>query len=508
MISTLLTAAAGALSRNHMDEASRLLRRILAVEPAHVGAARNLGGLIALGRDPARADAVLSRAVAAAPDDASLWEDFATTALQAARSDQAACRSRRAISLTPASATAHTWLGAALDLGGPHTSLIPFRRALSIDALAIDPRLGLAKGLIDRDVMSEAARHSRTLLALRPGSVEASANLTVAIWDLGDRRQAILQARRTLAMKPTLAPAAWILAQGLLASGEYEEGLSLLDSRWGLPEFRSVNGRDLPWPFWDGRVRPGLKLLLWAEQGFGDALQFVRYAPILANRGVEVTVEAPMALESLFRSIGVRVSRRDALPSAIDAQAPLMSLPYLCATRLETIPANVPYLAAPKDRRIKWRERLSPLCGSKIGLCWQGNPAFRRDPERSPGFAPMRPLLDRPGPQLIGLVRDLKLEDSHPRLLQLGPDFADFADTAACLEQLDLVITSDTALAHLAGALARPTWLLLHHTPDWRWHETRSDSPWYPTFRLFRQPTPGDWQSVIREVANELDARS
>jgi len=241
-----------------------------------------------------------------------------------------------------------------------------------------------------------------------------------------------------------------------------------------------------------------------AEQGYGDMLQFVRYLPLLKERGVAATLEchAPLApllapVPGAMRTVPIGGPFPDGA-----VQIALMSLPHLMGTRLETIPAEVPYLAAPPDRRARWRERLAAFPRPRIGLNWQGNPAFRRDRERSPGFEPIRPLLD--AGRFLGLVRDRAPDASHPNLTHLGPDFADFADTAACLEQLDLVVTSDTAIAHLAGALARPTWLLLHHAPDWRWLEHRTDSPWYPTLRLFRQSTPGDWTSVVTQVADAL----
>jgi hypothetical protein len=217
-----------------------------------------------------------------------------------------------------------------------------------------------------------------------------------------------------------------------------------------------------------------------------------------------VTVEAPPALETLFRSLGVDIVRRgDPLP-AVDVQAPLMSLPHLMGTTLSTIPAEVPYLAAPPERVAAWAERLSRFPRPRIGLNWQGNPAFRRDRERSPGFHAVIPLLDQT--PMLGLVREANPQHNHPNLTNLGTLLNDFADTAACLQNLDLVITSDTAIAHLAGALALPTLLLLHHAPDWRWLEHRTDSPWYPSLKLLRQKSPGNWINVVNNAIDLLPA--
>jgi tetratricopeptide (TPR) repeat protein len=408
------------------------------------------------------------------------------------------------ISITHAPAELSTLVvaGALADvLDDGTTALRSYGRALSVDRRCIPALAGRAKALSDSCRFAEAARDLRKAAALSPESGPLLSDLATVSFGLGDRHSTVRSARHALAIDDHPA-ATWELGQALGALEDYAAGLPLMEQRWQLVEFCEVNGRDFPWPRWDGAIRPGLRLLLWVEQGFGDALNFVRYAPLLAAQGMHVTVEAPASLEDLFRSLGVEVVRRGAALPGFDVQAPVMSLPALCHTRIETIPAAVPYLFAPSDRRARWRERLASFARPRIGLCWQGNPAFRRDLERSPGFDAVRPLLERR--PMIGLVRDLRPGHQHPNLTNLGPDFADFADTAACLEELDLVVTSDTALAHLAGALARPTFLLLHHAPDWRWHEDRNDSPWYPTMRLFRQTSPGDWKTVIDNVSAAL----
>ncbi len=499
MIADLIAEAGDAARRGRPDLAIRLLRCALSVDPRSAATARDFAALSIHAHDLSTAERTLRRIVCVAPMEPALWFNLVVAALRAGNAVAAATRCRVLLALEPGSVGGHTLLGAAL--GPTDETDVSFRRALAIDPYTQDARLGFGTRLLDRDLSIAAARQSRILLASTPSHAAGFGNLAIASWGAALREDAARHARRGLALDRGMAQAAWILAQARLAKGDYG-GLGLLEARWKLAEFRSVNGRDFTVPAWNGEIRPGLRLLIWSEQGFGDAIQFLRYVPILEAAGAKVTVDVMEPLVALAESLGVDVVRRGDRVPEVDAHAAVMSLPHLVGTRLETIPSQVPYLAAPPERRARWEEKLASLPRPRVGLNWQGNPAFRRDRERSPGFAPIRRLLDLRS--FVGLVRDPGPEDSHSNLLHLGPGFTDFADTAACLEQLDLVITSDTALAHLSGALARPTWLLLHHAPDWRWLEHRSDSPWYPTFRLFRQASPGDWTSVIDNVATEL----
>jgi tetratricopeptide (TPR) repeat protein len=502
MTNELAAGVADALRQGRGDLAMRLLRRMLSLDPASAAAARDFSALSIHAHDLALAERTLARSIGAAPMEPMLWFNFAVAALRNGNAASAAWRCRTLLGLDPGSIDGHTFLGAALGSVDETAALAAFLRALALDPHAQDARLGVGTQLLDRNLPLASARQSRILLARAPSLAAGFGNLSIACWGADLRKDAAVHARRGLALDPTLAQAAWIIGQARLALGDYAGGLGLLEARWGLGEFRAVNGREFSWPAWRGGLRAGLRLLVWAEQGFGDALQFLRYVPILKAAGIRVVLEVQQPLRALVMSLGVEVVCRGELLPEVDAQVAMMSLPHLMGTRLETIPAEVPYLAAPPDRRARWRERLAAFPRPRIGLNWQGNPAFRRDRERSPGFEPIRPLLD--AGRFLGLVRDRAPDASHPNLTHLGPDFADFADTAACLEQLDLVVTSDTAIAHLAGALARPTWLLLHHAPDWRWLEHRTDSPWYPTLRLFRQSTPGDWTSVVTQVADAL----
>jgi len=262
-------------------------------------------------------------------------------------------------------------------------------------------------------------------------------------------------------------------------------------------------------PLWDGADIAGKTILLHAEQGFGDAIQFIRYAPLVAQRGIVVYVECQPELATLFRNLpGVSrtISRGDTLP-AFDYHCPLMSLPFAFSTTLSNIPAATPYLSADPSLSQIWKRRLEAQKGKlKIGLAWAGAAIHRKDRERSLPAAALAPLSDlnhalislQKGPATSGIP------DALPALIDFTPELNDFADTAALIANLDLVICADTAVAHLAAAMGKPTWLLLAYSPDWRWLLDREDSPWYPAIKLFRQQSRADWAGVMDRVIQSL----
>jgi tetratricopeptide (TPR) repeat protein len=363
---------------------------------------------------------------------------------------------------------------------------------------------GLAADRIERD---EAEVWLVRALAATPDYAEGWNNLASLRLHAGKPRLAASAARQALRCRPGWAEPSWNLALALLTMGELSEGFRLYEARY---ELADKTGAPRVQRRWHGEALPaGSRIVVRAEQGYGDMLQFARYLAPLRDRGLGVILECQPALAALLSELPEveRVAPLDG-PFPNDAlQVAIVSLPVLAGTRLESIPARIPYLAAPSDRRVRWHDRLASIRRPRIGLNWHGNPAFNRDRERSPGFAPFRHLLGIAGIRFFGLAREPTAEArTEPSLVHVGPDFADFSDAAACLEELDLVITSDTAIAHLAGALGRPTWLLLHHAPDWRWLESRTDSPWYPSLRLFRQSRPGDWTGVLHAVERSLRA--
>jgi hypothetical protein len=268
-------------------------------------------------------------------------------------------------------------------------------------------------------------------------------------------------------------------------------------------------------PMWSGGNSPNGPILLWPEQGLGDSIQFVRYAPLVAQTGAQVILEAPKVLKRLFETIpGVTViSDGDTYPD-FAAHSPLLSLPRAFGTTLETIPAgDGPYLQAPSEATAYWRDLLADRPGLKVGVSWRGNPNHKRDRMRSMNPAWFSRFLDMPGLTVVSLEKDGRDEEcqelgDHLSVLNAGPKLGDMADTAGLIANLDLVISVDTSVAHLAGALGAPVWTLIDRASDWRWLTTRDDSPWYPTMRLFRQPSAGDWDSVVEQVRAELGALS
>jgi len=327
-----------------------------------------------------------------------------------------------------------------------------------------------------------------------------------------DVRPAIDAFRHALALKPDFAHARWNLSLALLLDGQLVEGWREYDARLALPEL----GRDrhrFPGQSWDGTALAGKTLLVYPEQGLGDALQFARYATLLMETGARCVIRCLDALAPLLATIpGVaEVSRDDEALPQYEAHLPLLSLPRVLGTTPETIPATVPYIAVSDVKRAVARAMLARAGRPpRIGLCWAGNAAHGNDRNRSLPLAALAPLFAVPGIAWFSLQQGKAAAQiaASPAADHLVPLLADTAlvDTAALIAELDLIITVDTSIAHLAGALARPAWVLLPFAPDWRWQLGRDDSPWYPTLRLFRQPRLRDWQSVVARVQARLAA--
>jgi hypothetical protein len=295
----------------------------------------------------------------------------------------------------------------------------------------------------------------------------------------------------------------------LLLRGDFPKGFEQYEWR----RSKICSRRVFTQPEWDGGPFPGKTLLLHAEQGLGDTLHFIRYAPLVRELGGRVVVECQKPLAHLLDSIAgidALVPEGDPLPP-FELHTPLLSLPHLLGTTEATVPAVVPYLSPEPSAVDVWRQRLGRGEKLKVGLVWAGSPGHKNDRNRSIPFKLLRPLLEMPGIRFFALQVGERASDIEAARLQgsiddISPNLNDFADTAAALSMLDLLISVDTAPAHLAGALGRPVWLLLPFSPDWRWKMDREDSLWYPTMRLFRQPTQSDWLSTIRRIRDELAA--
>jgi len=355
-------------------------------------------------------------------------------------------------------------------------------------------------------------------IEMDPANAQAYNNLGSAFHDTGKVTEAIECFQQSLRLRPDHVETNWNLALAQLLAGNYSDGWRGYEYRFRRathqPTFLERHGL----PRWDGSSFLGRRLLVQDEQGLGDNLQFVRYLPMVKARGGTVILKTDKRLLSLFRGIE-GIDEIAEWPSStrppvdIDLYVPMMSLPWIFGTTLKTIPSQVPYIRADHRKVAKWREQIAGK-GMKIGLVWAGRPTAPNEPiyvrGRSCDLIHFRPLSEITGVSLYGLqkgeaVRNTsRLLPNDIQITNLGEDFEDFSDTAAAIANLDLVISIDTSVAHLSGAMGKPTWLLLQSIADFRWFQNREDNPWYPTMRLFRQARPGDWPGVLERVCLEI----
>jgi tetratricopeptide (TPR) repeat protein len=425
----------------------------------------------------------------------------------------------RAIQLLPADAEAHIQRGVALlNLERNAEALESFDRALALRADAPEVLNNRGIALTGTGRLSEALENFIRSAILSGASAEHHTNIGIVLKILGRHREAAASFGRALAQKPDDPSAKFALAFMHLSLGEFALGWPLYEARFDVPALGNP-ARHVNAPRWNGtEALAGKTLLIHAEQGLGDVIQFCRYLPLLAAQGASVVFEVMPSLKALLRTLppAIRlVGRGEPLPS-VDYYCPLLSLPLAFKTRVDTVPAQMPYLTAEPQRTASWMQRLRALPGLRVGVAWQGNPAVEKliwARGRSIPLAALEPLTQLPGVSLVSLqkgpgVEQLRNVPFANRIMDLsaeldrGPDA--FLDTAAVMAGLDLVISSDTSVAHLAGALGRPVWTVLAASPEWRWGLERSDSPWYPSMRLFRQTTVGDWTAGVAAIAAAL----
>ena len=419
---------------------------------------------------------------------------------------------RKALVIKPNYADAHYNLGNTLtDLGRMEEAIECYRDALRIEPRNVVNHYNIGNALRALNRTPEAIVAYRTALAGKPEYVEAWHNLGTALRDEGAYADALIALRRAVALNPELAEAHYNLGLCLLAAGDLRVGFREYEWRWQVADFPSPK-RNFSQPRWNGEVLAGRTILLHAEQGMGDAIQFLRYAPLVAERGGSVVVEVHRELAELAATVpGVRhvIASGDPLP-AFDVHCPLLSLPLVFGTDLRSIPAKIPYLSVSRARIDQWEKRLGPRLGLRVGLVWAGNPRHRNDRRRSIELARLAPLAAATGVTFFALQKGPAVEQaSRPpagmRLINLGPELNDMADTAAVLTGLDVLICVDTAVGHLAGALGCQTWMLLPKVSDWRWMTGGTSTPWYPSFLLFRQSEAGEWTTIMENAARVLD---
>lgn len=545
------------------QQARAVYETVLQNTPAHADALHLLGLLVQKQGDLHSAERLIKQAIASNPQQAQFWSNLSLVYQAQGRFDQALQSAQQALQIDPTYAKAHNNLGifykerAQLQQAEQH-----FLRAVELDAtqpqmlsnlgmaqkdlgkldeaernlrraLALQPQFAEAYnhlGLIlkEADRLPEAQQAFKQALALKPQYADAYNNLGSLFCHIGAMEQAQQALQQALALRPDYAPAHQNLGFVDLLCGRFASGWREYDYRIQVQQASLLDCRKLPYPPWQGQSLQGRRLLLVREQGLGDQIQFIRYAHLLQQQGAQVDVVASPELHTLLRSAPGVTQIFAALPDAqqtYDYWSYLLSVPRWLATDLSNIPAPIPYLnvlSVAPQRVAYWRQRLHNVANGrrKIGIVWAGNPHHKNDRFRSLRLALLQSCftsdaiwfsLQKGGDAALPTIEEVEKtavekskQQNAPLLVGLGTELHDFVETAAVLENLDLLITVDTSVAHLAGALGRPTWVLLPANPDWRWLLERNDSPWYPSMYLFRQEKLGDWGPVLVQLKQAL----
>ncbi|GAN78407.1 hypothetical protein Asru_0822_02 [Acidisphaera rubrifaciens HS-AP3] len=542
--SALNDLACVALAERRPGDALGLLDRAIAIDPTQADAHLNRGNALLTLEQAEAAGAAYEEARALRPTDARALSGLATIRRMQGRNDEALTLAQAALEADPDVPGGQTSLGTALQaLGRGEEARVAFRAALARDPADADALNNLGTSLIDAGAHEEGLAALRQATVARPGFALAWFNLANALVTMQRADEAITAYQRLLALEPRHAEALHNMggalmmlrdADGavaafraarrgdddtrtlfseslaLLTLGDYPAGFAAYEARLA-EAFAAPQDRHLIRPRWHGgRDVAGRRVLLYAEQGYGDNVQFCRYAPLVAARGAHTIIEAPAPLLPLLRTlpwIDEFVPTGEPLPE-FDLYCPMASLPLAFGTTLDSVPATVPYLFAEAHRVARWRPELLSDGRRRVGIAWSGNPGFGNDRQRSLSLALLEPLRAC-GVALHVVQQDVRagdraVLDGWPDVRDLSTAIVDFADTAAILSLMDLVISVDTSIAHVAGAIGVPVWVLLPYAADWRWLRRREDSIWYPTARLFRQETPGDWPGVIAAVVAAL----
>ncbi|GEC57467.1 hypothetical protein BEL01nite_65100 [Bradyrhizobium elkanii] len=527
-------------------EAEQAYREVIARDPVYHGVWLNLGNVLSDQKRHEAAATAYRRGLAADPDNAGLHCGLGAALYRQGLLDDAILHYRRAIALDPGNIAPQRLLAMVLHEAGEREEAVRIYRQVSardpsdhvilnnlgaclfelgqVDdaiacaelALALKPDYAAAHtnlGIIfeAQNLVEAAVAAHRRAIELEPLYAKGHANLAVALRNAGEIDAALVASRRAIALDPEQPLAHYNHAHFLLMNGEFGEGFE--EYQWRRKTRMLSDGDPVfDGPEWQGEPLAGRTLLLFAEYGLGDAINFVRYVPMLAGGGGRIVLQVQPALVTLLRPMLPDVAvfaRGEPLPP-FDLQLPLLSLPRIFRTTVETIPAATFYLRADAGKLARWREALAGVTALKVGVVWAGNPRHKGDRQRSLPADAVLPRLVTSGVQLYSLQKEPRPDDAPvlrglgAGIVDLAPMLGDFADTAAAVCALDLVIAVDTSVAHLAGALGRPVWMLCPYALDWRWLRDRADTPWYPTMRLFRQDKPQAWDRVLTRISDEL----
>lgn len=498
-----------AYQRGQLDNAVDLITQALAISPDFAEAHNNLGNVY---RDQGNLDEAATsygKALDINPEYVKAHNNLGLVLKDQGNLKEAIPRIRQAIALDPDYAEAYSNLGVALkEQGNIDEAVASYGQALAIRPDYADAHNNLGNALRWSGRVDEAVENFQKALALQPANANAHSNLGNALKDLGKFDEAAASYQKALDINPDYAEAHTNIGLLHLLRGHFEEGWEDYAWRW-LENDSPSRRQDLTAPLWDGSDLDGKTIYLYAEQGLGDVIQFVRFMPLVADRGGRVILELPPKLDALLRGVegaDTFVSDGDPMP-AIDCHAPLLDLPGLLKTTVATIPSRESYLTVEPGLVEKWAERLGPKEDFRVGIIWGGNPGQTADRTRSMDPALLKPLTEIPGITVYSLQFGRDGEAAKyfgDAVIDIGPELTPLTEAAAAVMNLDLVVTVDTSSAHLSGALGRPVWTLLSFIPDWRWLLDRDDTPWYPSMRLFRQQQPGDWDGVIERVREAL----
>ena len=499
-------------------------RGLLASEPENTDALNLLALALQKQNRTDEAIACAAAAISKRPDDARYHNNLGNMLQDAGRHSDALLCYEQALRLAPGSAPVHgNAANAHTELGRFGDAVSHYLAALEADPYHCETHVNLARALCRQGLTADAVGCYKEALRLNPayqpardGYADVLGQLATELCDAGKYEGAITCAREALGWAPSRPDLHLCLGRCLLTLGDLAAGWPEMEWRWrrkGAPPIAFKK------PLWDGKALDGRTILIWAEQGAGDTIQYLRYAELLRQvAGARVVLECQPWVAALARSnkfIDQVAPYGETLPD-FDVHAPLQSLPWILNTTLDTLPANVPYVAADPDAVERWAQRLNELLAGhtgepRVGLVWAGSPMNPYDARRSMPFAALEPFAAVENVAWVSLQKGAPaFEIYSPSKLQvadLSGELGDFADMAAVVANLDLVITVDTSAAHLAGALGRPVWTMLPYVADCRWMTGRDDSPWYPTMRLFRQTSAGDWGSVVAQIVDELRRR-
>lgn len=507
LIQLLETEGRQRLESGKYEQAEKIFLQIIEQDPNNDVVYKNLGNAAFNQGKLEEAETYYKQGLSLSPNDAITYYYLAIVLHQQDKLEDAIACYRQFLSVNPNSSEALNNLGNAFQRQGNFEEAIAcYQKSLTLDAndALTYNNLGSAFKAIGK--LEEALTCFQQGLILEPNNAEAHNNIALFYEEQRQYEKAISYYDRTIEIEPDYVNARWNRSLMLLRSGNFQSGFVEYEWRWRREQ---TPPRSLPKPVWDGSNLEGKTILLQAEQGMGDMIQFIRYVPLLVQRGGRVIVECHPPLVRLLAGVaGVEkvLAIGETLPE-FDVYIPLLSLPRIFGTTLETIPVSVPYIYPVES--VSFKLDRSDKSRLKVGLVWAGNPAHQDDRKRSCSLSHFLPLLNIPDVAFYSLQKGPKSAEiteicSQLSLDDLSSQLDDFAVTAAVVVQLDLVITVDTAVAHLAGALGKLVWVLLNYNPDWRWMIAREDSPWYPTMRLFRQNRSGNWEEVLERVAKEL----